>query len=183
MLASRTSPVRTKINHGQGFTEVVFWRTDWWKGMIWFVVMLPVWLFGAVFALALLGTTDANALMLTTWMALWGAGGLLALLLLVWRSFRVEALVARPDGLTLIRRLLLLASKVPLPAARLREVRWEADDPQRVVKINGRRAPQHALVVETETGRHTLASGIDAKQAETAITALKQRLRIGGAQR
>ena len=180
MLAGNVSPVRAEVNHGQGFSEIVFRRTDRWKGAIRLLFLVPAWLFGGLFAFVLLSVGNDNGLMLTAWLVLWGLGGLVLFGVIVWSSFAVESLIVRSDELTLLRRLLVLSRPTVLPAAELRDIGWLADNLRRSVRVNGRRIPQTALNIETESGSFTCAAGISETEAQSTIAAVQQRLRIGG---
>ncbi len=176
MLAGGTSPVRAEVIEGQGVTEVVFRRSDRWKGVIKLLLLVPALLFGALFAGVLLAATSGSELMLTVWLVLWGVGGLIFVGLLLWNTFGVESLIGRSDSLTVMRRLLFLKSPLVLSDGEIIDIRWLPDDPGRIVRVNGRRIPQTAIEITVAGRRVTCARGIGEAEANAAIAAARQRL-------
>lgn len=179
MLDGGISRIATETVNGQGFTAVVFRRRDWWKGLLGLIGFLLAWSFGGLFATVLLmAGTQGQSTMLFAWLAAWGLGGLLVLYMMLWRAFGVEALIARPDTLTLMRRLLLLSSPVVFPAASIESIEWIADDPGRKVVVNGRRIAQPAILILAGGMTRRCASGIGESEARTAIASVSQRIAL-----
>jgi hypothetical protein len=176
MLAGGVSPVRVEVIEGQGVTEVIFRRSDRWKGAIKLLLLVPALLFGALFAGLLLAATSGSELMLSAWLVLWGVGGLIFVGLLLWSTFGVESLIGRSDSLTVMRRLLFLTSPLVLSDGDITDIRWLPDDPRRIVRVNGRRIPQTAIEINAAGRRVTCARGIGEADANTAIAAARQRL-------
>lgn len=176
MLAGSISPVRAQVIEGQGFTEVIFRRSDRWKGAIKLLLLVPALLFGALFAGVLLAATSGSELMLTVWLVLWGLGGLIFVGLLLWKTFGVESLIGRSDSLTLMRRLFFFSRPLVLPDGEITDIRWLADDPGRIVRVNGRRIPQTSIEITAAGRRVTCARGIGEAEANAAIAAARQRL-------
>lgn len=176
MLAGGISPVRADVTHGQGFTEVVFRRSDRWKSVARLLLFVPVWLLAGLFALALLAASGDRPSIVPTWLALWGLAGIALLAILLWGALGVESLVARADTLSLVRRFLLFSKTTALPARDISDMRWLADDPAQRVRFNGRRIPQTAFEVVAGSRRLACARGIGEAEAQTTIAALRQRL-------
>lgn len=169
------SEVRVEIDHQQGVTEVRLRRPRRWLNIVTIVPVTALWLLGAGFAALMLGVSDQTWFMVT-WLTLWVLGGGVMLLALVLGAFTTETLLARSDGVTLLRRLLLLKLPTELPAGDVAELRWIADSPTRVVRVNGRRIPQTALEVPGNPHPVQFARGIGKPEAESVIAAIRQRL-------
>ena len=183
MLAGGISPVRVEVIEGQGVTEVIFRRSDRWKGAIKLLLLVPALLFGALFAGVLLAATSGSELMLTVWLVLWGLGGLIFVGLQLWNTFGRESLIGRSDSLTLMRRLLFFSRPLVLSDGEITTIRWLSDDPARIVSVNGRRIPQTAIEITAAGRRTTCARGIGEADANTAIAAARQRLVIQSGRR
>lgn len=178
MLAGGVSPVRADVIEGQGVTEVIFRRRDRWKSALKLIIFGPLWLFGGLFAVALLGTGSDNTLFLSAWLALWIPGGLIVGMLMLWGLLGVESLIARSDSLTIMRRLLVFKRPIELPAATVTSVRWVADDPSRRVRVNNRIVPQPFLEISCDGRQVKCARLISEAEADLAIAAVKQRLAV-----
>lgn len=179
MLDGGVSRIATEIVNGQGFTEVVFRKRGWWKGLFGLVGFLLAWLFGGLFATVLLmAGTSGQPTMLFAWLGAWGLGGLFFLYMMLWSTFGVESLIARADTLTLMRRLLLLKSPLVFPAASIESIEWIADDPGRKVTVNGRRIPQPAIAILAGGMARRCASGIGESEAREAIASVSQRFAV-----
>ena len=179
MLAGGISEVRPEIIHGQGFTEVVFRRRGMLMRLVGFVAFVAAWLFGFLLGIVLMGVGgDGPAWFFPLWLAGWGLGGLVFLFGLLWNALGVESLVVRADNLTLLRRMLFFNSPVVLPARTISEIRWMADDPTRLVRVNGRRIPQTGIEIVTDSRVVRCAKGLGESDARTVIAELRQRLVI-----
>lgn len=178
MLAGGVSRVRADISHGQGFTEIVFRRSGRWKAALLLGVAL-LWLLGGGFAMLLLAASAGEKPMLVIWLALWGPGGFIMLMLLLWRLVGREALVVRSESLALTRSVAFLRLGRAIPAAALREIAWLADDPGIRVRVNGRRIPQSALELVEDGRRTRCAHGIGEAEAHLVIAAIRRRLVTG----
>lgn len=169
--------VMTETIVGQGVTEVRIRRRDRWLRLFGLVALTLGWLVGGLFALALLAAhTGEGPSMMVTWLVLWTVLGLVWLYILLWGALGTETLLARVEGLTLMRRLLFIRHPVVIPAETISAIEWLADDPARRVLVNGRRVPQTALGIVCAGRVVTCARGIDETEAGKAIAALKQRL-------
>ena len=178
MLAGGVSPVRAEVIEGQGVTEVTFRRRDRWKSALKLMIFAPIWLFGGLFALVLLGAGSGNTLFMSAWLALWIPGGLIAGALMLWGLLGVESLIARSDSLTVLRRLLVFKKPVELPAITVTTLRWVATDPNRTVRVNNRIVPQPFIEIVGDGRQIKCARLISEAEAGLAIAAVKQRLAV-----
>ena len=177
MLAGGVATIRPELVNGQGFTEVLLRQPLWWRRIPGLVAFLAIWLLGGGFAaILLLATAGDQPWFFGTWMLIWGGVGLLFVYGMVWRTFGRESLIARADGLTIMRRLLFLQQRVDLPAAAIAAIEWIADDPSYRVTRNGRRIPQTAIRITTADRSLSCARGIGESEARTTIAAVQQRL-------
>lgn len=158
-------------------TEISFRRRGHWLRVAGIVALFAVWTGGAVVAALLPGAGSGGpAPMPLVWLGGWTLLGLLVLFMLLWRALGTEALIARPDSLTLMRRLLFIRSPIVLPAADITAIEWEADDPNRRAPVHGSRLPQSAISITAHDATLRCASGIDEGEAQTVIASLAQRL-------
>lgn len=176
MPAGGGANISADIIEGQGMTEVAFRRRGRWVGALRLAGFLLVWLLGGGFGALLLAAGSDASLMLWIWLAGWGLAGLFFLNLLAWSAFGTESLIGRAEGLTIMRRLVLITRPIVVPAIDIRALRWIADDPNRVVKVNGRRVAQTAIEIATSQLQLRCARGITESEAARAIAAVKQRL-------
>ncbi len=175
-MAAEASQVTADIVHGQGLTEIRLRRRGRLLSAFKLVAFVAVWLFAGGFAGILLAATADQPFMLVAWLAVWGIVGLAFIAALIWGAFGTETLVARPDSLTLLRRLAVFGAPTVIPAQDLTGFRWIADDPMRTVKVNGRRIPQTSLEITGTGTTLRCARGIGEREAALAISAVRDRL-------
>jgi hypothetical protein len=170
--------VRADITHGQGSTEIAFRRRFRWGRLVLLMVIVPMWIIGGLFCLMLLyaPSFESSRLFLGVWLAGWGIGGLVGLVLVLWSLVGVDRLVVRSDGLTRIRQLLVAKLSSVVPSSSVIGIDWLPDDPSRAVSVNGRRVPQPHIGVGLTGGILRVAHGIDQGEAQAAIAAMRQRL-------
>jgi len=165
--------------HGQGFTEVVFRRRGVLFRLVRLVLFAAAWLFGLLFGIILMGAGGGdNAWILPIWLTVWGLVGLVFFVGLLWSALGVESLIARSGSLTLMRRLAILRTPFVSPADSISDIRWVADNPRRMVRINGRRIPQTGIEIVSNGRAIICAEGIGEPEAASAIAELRQRLVI-----
>lgn len=172
------SKVAAETIHGQGVTEVVFRRKGLVGNLIVLLLIACGWLAaGGLAAIISIGARDP--LFTTVWFALWLVVGGGFVLMRMWRVFGSESLIAYPDRLVLQRRLLLARPQRSFPVGTVSAIRWLADDPLHVVRVNGRRIPQTSIEVLADGAELRVARGIGESEARGAIASLEQRLLIG----
>jgi hypothetical protein len=177
MMAGIVAETRVEIIPGQGVTEVVFRRRCLVWRLVRLVLFAAVWAFGLMFGLVLMAAGGAEpSWFMPVWMAGWGLVGLFWIYLMVMNALGVESLLARVDGLTLMRRLLVLRFPLHVAASSLEDLRFGRDNPFRTVRVNGRRIPQTSIEIVTTDRILRCADGIGEADAEAAIAALRQRL-------
>jgi hypothetical protein len=176
---SRAAPLlRADIIYGQGVTEIAFRRRFRWGRLVLMVLVALFWLGGSLFGLLLLAASSAGPSPLFTglWLFGWIAGGLVAIVLVLWSLVGVDWLVVRHDGVTRVRQLLFAKWPKLVPAAVVTGIDWFADDPSTTVTVNGRKVPQPHIAIATKSGTERLAHGITESEARPAIAAVTQRL-------
>lgn len=178
MLAGGISQIRAEFDHGQGYTGVRLRRPGRWMRILLLVPAIAIWVFGGGFALVMLAATSDEPAFFYIWLTGWTLGGLAFLVTLAWRAFSTEALVIRSDGVTLLRRLLLLTFPTHLPAAQIADLRFVPDDLTRTYTVNGRRIPRASFEITGRDRNLRFARGISEAEAQSVIAAIKQRLAV-----
>jgi len=167
--------VSIEVRDGQGFTEIVFRRTGALGRLAMLVLVILGWLFGLMFGVVMLAATEQRAFM-ALWLGGWSLGGLFMIWVVIWRALGVESLIARSDGLTVMRRLAVLRFGQTVTAQAFRTLHWRPDDPTRRVVVNGRRLRQPHLEVVAAERVLRLAHGITSADADRAKTLVQRRV-------
>lgn len=178
MLTGGVSQIRAEFDHGQGYTGVRLRRPGRWKRVLMLLPAIAIWVFGGGFALIMLAATSNEPAFFYIWLTAWGLGGFAFIATLAARAFTTETLVIRSDGVTLVRRFLLLAFPTHLPAAQIADLRFVPDDLTRTYTVNGRRIPQTSFEIVGNPRNLRFAHGISQAEAQAVITAVKQRLAV-----
>lgn len=179
MPGDSASKVRADVEHGQGLTAVAFRRPGRWASALGFAAVLVVVMFAGWFAAIMLAVVGPdNPTFLAAWLAIWVIGGLLFIYVMAWRTFGTERLVAYPDRLMFVRKLLFFERRLELSAGSIGALRWIANDPSRRVTVNRRPILQPAIEIAAGSNIIRCAHGISEAEAQVAIRPLWQRLSV-----